>query len=169
MGNGENSRRTPSELFRRLDAEHHFTLDAAAAHDNALCDVYCTLDGTFENTGAGFRGLDGCPAEEWGDGLTFDWRGHVVFMNPPYGRGDLAPFIEKAWREVNEGGCRLVVGLIPVRSEQPWFHAYVWDNERRCPKPGVSIEFVEGRIKYDGLETGAPFPSMVVTWRPVDA
>lgn len=35
---------TPPELFRQLDAEFGFMLDAAASHDNALCPVFFTAD-----------------------------------------------------------------------------------------------------------------------------
>lgn len=157
MGNGIDDRKTPHDLFDRLNDEHHFTLDAAASHQNALCDLYCTLFGTWSKS----------PFERVapGDGLRFPWFERIVFFNPPYGRGLLAPFVEKAWNETKHGWCPEAVGLLPVRTEQPWFHRYVFDRERRCWRPGIEVEFIEKRVKYDGLETGAPFPSMLVTWR----
>ena len=171
MGNGVDDRCTPRDLFDRLDAEHHFTLDAAASHENALLPRYCTLDGAYEKvqleTGSYYQPLRATPASRKMDGLSYSWDGERVFINPPYGRGLLAPFVAKAAVETGSlGACQLVVALLPVRTEQPWFHAFVYDGERRCWRPGVSLEFVEKRIKYDGLSTGAPFPSMIVTWRP---
>ena len=35
--------RTPTKLFEKLDREFSFKLDAAADHDNHLCDKYLTL------------------------------------------------------------------------------------------------------------------------------
>ena len=35
---------TPKNLFEELDREFHFTLDAAASHENHKCDKYYTAD-----------------------------------------------------------------------------------------------------------------------------
>ena len=69
--------RTPPDLFRALDDEFHFTLDAAANEANHLCDRYYTAtDSAFSHS----------------------WAGERVFCNPPYGR-DAAKWIEKCARE----------------------------------------------------------------------
>lgn len=152
MGNGVDDRRTPLPLFEQYNRMWGFTLDAAASHENKLVRTYCTLDGTF---------IDDRPAPEKlsdSDGLAYSWTGQRVWINPPYGRGLLAPFIKKAYSEVRFGSCEVVVALLPVRTEQAWFHDYVLNK--------AQIEFLRGRVKYDGLSTGAPFPSMVVTWLP---
>lgn len=152
MGNGVNDRRTPRDLFDKLNEEFDFTLDGAASHENALCDVYCTLEGTFERCTTYLCPEMGHPRLSWEDGLHFSWEGERVYINPPYGRGLLEPFIRKAATSRAE----VVVALIPVRTEQPWFHEYVWG--------WAEIRFLKGRVKYDGLGA-APFPSMVVIWR----
>lgn len=46
----DDDRGTPDELFRRLDAEFRFDLDAAASHANAKCTRYYTTDGLYERT-----------------------------------------------------------------------------------------------------------------------
>lgn len=33
---------TPQDLFDKLDAEHHFTLDVCAVKENAKCENYIT-------------------------------------------------------------------------------------------------------------------------------
>jgi site-specific DNA-methyltransferase (adenine-specific) len=162
MGSGNNGRKTPPDLFKRYNDIHHFTLDGAASHENALVDRYCTIDGTYERYPALSRGTIVWIAD--GDGLRQSWQGHSVFLNPPYGRGLLAPFVEKAWRS-NSVHSTPVVALLPVRTDQEWFHSYVWDYQLRHPREWVEIEFLRGRVKYDGLTTGAAFPSMVVTWK----
>ena len=154
MGRGENDRRTPPDLFSQYDRKYNFTLDAAASHENTLCDRYCTLDGSYH------RDLVGRWKVADTDGLSTDWGAlSAVWVNPPYGRGLLAPFIIKAHGEATENGVTVVM-LLPVRTEQPWFHDIVWPDvlSRRA-----RIDWVRGRLKFSDLGA-APFPSMVVVW-----
>jgi hypothetical protein len=155
MGAGENDRRTPPSLFWRYNDRWEFTLDGAASHENALVDTYCTLEGTFVLK-------DGmsivCSPN---DGLTYAWEWNRVWLNPPYGRGLLEPFIQKADRENRLNGV-IVVALVPVRTEQPWWHRYVVPAMR---EHRLTVDWLEGRVKYDGLETAAPFASCVLIWR----
>lgn len=64
---------TPQNLFDELNAEFHFTLDAAASPDNAKCERFFT-------------------AEQ--NALRQNWGGETVFCNPPYCRktGDFARY-----------------------------------------------------------------------------
>ena len=153
MGDGVNDRSTPLSLFAPLHEEFKFTLDGAASHERYLLPSYSTLDGTFVlGTQIDVR-----------DGLQFPWRHEVVFVNPPYGRGLLQPFVERAAYE-SANNHAVVVELLPVRTEQPWFHDYVWCEDLHRPYDGVEVRFTKGRVKYDGL-AAAPFPSMLVIWR----
>lgn len=108
-------RETPPCVYVPLDAEFHFTLDAAASHLNTKCDSYCTLEGTFE------RKPGAEPRPIWaGNGLAFPWAEHVVWLNPPF--SGLMPWCEKAWDE------RLapVVLLLPNnRGEQKFYQKYI--------------------------------------------
>jgi site-specific DNA-methyltransferase (adenine-specific) len=161
MGDGNNDRRTPDDLFQRLHDMYVLTLDAAASVENAKLPDFCTLDGRYE-----LRSVIGVTipvrvSDE--DGLASSWESERVFVNPPYGRKLLAPFIEKAHQETRVlKRCPIVVMLLPVRPEQSWWQRYVWDNVRKRARPGVSIEFIAGRLRYDGLKGAAPFPSCVV-------
>lgn len=125
---------TPTALFDQLDAEFHFTLDAAASHDNHKCSRYFTVED---------------------DGLTQSWAGETVFCNPPYGR-ELARWVEKAWREAQAPGTTVVL-LIPARTDTRWFHSYI---HRRAEVRFLKgrIKFETGGVAGDS----APFPSMVV-------
>ena len=150
MGNQINDRRTPPDLFKRYHDRYHFTLDAAASHENALLPSHCAVDGLWWKGGK----------VEDQDGLTYPWEGFRVWVNPPYGRGLLTPFVKKAEREAREHGV-LVAMLLPVRTEQPWFQDLVWPAV--CS--GLArIEWVRGRLHFSGEKAGAPFPSMVVIW-----
>lgn len=68
---------TPQSLFDELNAEFHFTLDAAASDTNHKCDRYFT---------------------EQDDGLRQSWAGETVFCNPPYGRKETGEWTKKMLR-----------------------------------------------------------------------
>ena len=92
---GRNDWRTPPELFRLLDMEFRFTLDAAADDENHLCEQYLT---------------------EAEDALSADVADHVVWCNPPY--GDLAPWVtpdaSRCCREGDPGSAGAATNARPV-------------------------------------------------------
>ncbi len=58
-----------------------------------------------------------------------------------------------------------VVYLLPARTDTKWFHEYCYN------KPNVEIRFLKGRVKFKGVSehykrNSAPFPSMIVIFRP---
>jgi hypothetical protein len=75
-------------------------------------------------------------------------------MNPPYGK-DIIKWLAKA----AFGGAKIVVALLPVRTDTKWFHYYCYLQRN------VEIEFLKGRLKFGGCKNSAPFPSMVVIFR----
>lgn len=87
------------------------------------------------------------------DGLKMKWEG-VCWMNPPYGRG-IGEWIKKAYNSSQNGAT--VVCLVPSRTDTKWFHEYVMQGE---------IRFIQGRLKFNQSKTPAPFPSMLVIFRP---
>lgn len=84
------------------------------------------------------------------DGLAQWWQGRV-YMNPPYGRA-LADWINKLHREYRTGHVTEAIALVPSRTDTQWFRQL--RDYPRC--------FVWGRLRFSGMETGAPFPSMAV-------
>ena len=88
------------------------------------------------------------------DGLSQIWTG-VVWCNPPYGR-KIGKWVEKAVASVSEGAT--VVMLLPARTDTQWFHRYIYHQ--------AEIRFVPGRLKFGGAKWNAPFPCMVVIFRP---
>jgi phage N-6-adenine-methyltransferase len=93
---------TPQDLFDRLDAEFHFTLDACATVRNHKCERYFI---------------------EAEDGLSQPWGGHTVWVNPPYGSG-IGDWVKKGYSESCVSGS-LVVMLLPARTDTAWWHEYV--------------------------------------------
>lgn len=125
---------TPQDFFDKLNAEFHFTLDAAASDNNAKCANY-------------FTAAD--------NGLRQKWEG-VVWCNPPYGR-KIGHWIKKALESVECGDADVVVMLLPARTDTVWFHEFVYNK-------AADIRFIRGRLKFGGSKNSAPFPSMVVAF-----
>lgn len=137
---------TPQEVFDQLDAEFHFTLDAAATDKSAKCQNYYTPET---------------------DGLKSPWNlagGGAVFCNPPYGR-QIGKWVQKAYEESKSGTT--IVLLIPARTDTTYFHDYIYGR--------AEVRFIRGRIVFvdeagepckdvKGRAMPAPFPSMVVIY-----
>ncbi len=128
---------TPQDLFDTLHREYRFTTDAAASPHNAKLPCYFDRDA---------------------DGLKQSWAGQRVWVNPPYGR-EIGKWVAKAAEEVKLG-CELVVMLIPARTDTAWFHQYIYKQHH------VEVQFIRGRLKFGGAKNSAPFPSMLVIFRP---
>ena len=93
---------------------------------------------------------DPCPL--FAKGFIFeqfsDW---PVFLNPPY--SDITIWINWAI-ENHKRYSRHIVILIPSRTDTKYFHKLL--------NYGVDLEFIKGRLKFNGMKTGAPFPSVLV-------
>lgn len=90
------------------------------------------------------------------DGLSQDWDCDVCWCNPPYGK-EIGRWVEKAYKTV-EQNKNTVVMLLPARTDTKWFHEYIYGK--------AEVRFVKGRLKFGGAKNSAPFPSMVVVFRP---
>ncbi|MFN0166985.1 MAG: DNA N-6-adenine-methyltransferase [Bryobacteraceae bacterium] len=88
------------------------------------------------------------------DGLNLPWQG-VVFVNPPYGR-EIARWVEKAKSEVQNGNAKIVVALLPSRTDTAWWHDHIADK--------ATVIFLRGRLSFGAGGQSAPFPSALVLW-----
>lgn len=86
------------------------------------------------------------------NGLAQEWTGSC-WMNPPYGR-KIGRWMEKAYRSSLRGAT--VVCLVPSRTDTRWWHEYAMRGD---------IEFIRGRLKFNGHKNSAPFPSAVVVFK----
>lgn len=113
--------------------------------------VYQILDAEFNFD------FDPCPANPKFDGLDVEWGG-CNYVNPPYGR-EIGAWVAKAYAEYQKG--KIVVLLVPSRTDTKWWHDYCMKAE--------GIRFIRGRLKFDDQENSAPFPSAIVifnqNWR----
>ena len=106
--------------------------------------VYKALDSEFRFND------DPCPPHgQWG--LERAW-GTRTFCNPPYSQ--IAQWVKKAYDETPAG--KLIVLLIPSRTDTRWWHDYVMQ--------ATEIRFIKGRLKFYGAKFNAPFPSCVVVF-----
>jgi site-specific DNA-methyltransferase (adenine-specific) len=90
------------------------------------------------------------------DALSQPWDG-VVWVNPPYGKGVTGRWVRKAWEEAQRGAT--VVCLIPARTDTAYWHDHVLRGE---------IRYIRQRLRFSGTRQPAPFPSVVVIFRPGD-
>lgn len=132
--------RTPDGLYRLLDQEFGFTVDAAASPANAKCVRYFTRDV---------------------DGLGQPWAPDVVWCNPPFGAG-VGEWVRKAWEEAGDGAT--VVVLVPSATDTGWWHDYALRaDEVRFVRGRVSF------LREDGARgSNAFYPVSLLVFRPRD-
>lgn len=143
---------TPQDFFDRLDAEFCFSLDAAAGSGNHKCETWYGPGGQHE---------DALALVEWGR----PFQRERIWINPPYSRGLQGKFIAKA-AEQSRRNDHTIVMLLPARTDTKAFHSHIYDAQKWHAREGVEIRFIPGRLKFGGCKDAAPFPSMVVVFRP---
>ena len=111
---------TPQDLYDKLDAEFHFTLDVCASDWNAKCKRFFT---------------------EKDDGLKQDWGKEICWMNPPYGKV-LNDWMEKAYKESQNGAT--VACLVPSATDTAWWHDYAMKGEIRYLRGRPRFQTKEG-------------------------
>ena len=89
------------------------------------------------------------------DGLMQDWGGETVWCNPPY--GDRI----KDWMYKAATSEATTVLLVPARTDVKWFHEIVL--------PRAEVRFIKGRLRFGGSKDPAPFPTMLVIFRPQES
>ncbi len=95
---------------------------------------------------------DPCPSNHLIDGLELNFpNNQTVFINPPYGRGKILPWVRKAIEEWKKG-CKIIM-LLPSRTDQKWFHLLL--------KYNVKIIYFPFRLHFDEHKNGSPFCSFL--------
>jgi phage N-6-adenine-methyltransferase len=90
------------------------------------------------------------------NGLAQNWGKHRVFCNPPYGR-KIGAWAKKCFEAAQAGA--FIVLLVHARTDTRWYHTWV---EGRASE----IKFIRGRLRFGNAQAGAPFPSMLVIYKP---
>jgi DNA N-6-adenine-methyltransferase (Dam) len=81
------------------------------------------------------------------DGLSRPWHG-TVFLNPPYSRQNIGPFVTKLIGEYDAGRVTAAVLMTQLSTDAGWFHA----AERTC----TAFCFPRRRIHCDKPDGGKP-------------
>lgn len=121
---------TPPRLYKIHDARFGgFKCDLAATKHNAKCADYFTKE-----TSA----------------LERDWPNNGWnFLNPPY--SELPEWMRKAWEQWCARGAQTFC-LIPVRTDQPFFHEILLANQGKY----MHFEYYLSRIHFINSKTGLP-------------
>lgn len=127
---------TPKELFKGLNEEWKFTLDAACIPSSALCDQYFTPED---------------------DGLARHWGTHTVWCNPPY--DDIKSWCDKAVQAYKDGAT--VMMLIPSRTDTKAFQEFAGKYCTCVCFIKGRLKF-EDPTKRDKSANTAPFPSCLL-------
>lgn len=107
------------------------------------------------------------------DGLAQPWNAKRVWCNPPY--SDIAPWVRKAWDEIEAERCERVAMLLPaIKTEQPWWQRDIEpfrDRSHTCSFASLRSYFLPGRTAFarpgsGGIgQSGAPFGCVLLVWR----
>lgn len=88
------------------------------------------------------------------DGLEQNWGGRTVWCNPPYSQ--MKAWARKCFYEGHKPNT-IVVMLIPSRTDTWWYQNYVLHRSE--------VRFIRGRLRFEGSDNNAPFPSALVIYR----
>ena len=86
-------------------------------------------------------------------GALKSWHLRTVFMNPPYSQCE--DWMRKPYGSAQEGAT--VVCLVPARTDTEWWHRFAMKGE---------VRLLKGRLKFGDATNSAPFPSVVIVFRP---
>ena len=160
QGEDIDERFTPRSLVTALHRAYDFSVDATAH----------PLSPATQVIGKGWTKAD--------DFLKQKTKGARIFMNPMFSALDeCVTWIDHA---VRSGGAELALMVLPVRTDQPWWHKFIEPNRDRGGwqfggphRDGVlvSTRFLEGRTRFgypgdpEGEKAGSPnFWCALVLW-----
>ncbi len=142
-----NEWRTPIELYEEQNSIHHFEVDLAASDQYHLCEKY------FSEKNSAFN---------------YTWRSlKSCWCNPPYcPKGTIVKWVQKAscsiYHAKNIKQSLTIVMLLPVRTDQEWFHKYCLT---------AKVTFIKGRVKFldeNNKPGNAPREaSMLITFKTI--
>jgi phage N-6-adenine-methyltransferase len=135
--------RTPKDIWKSLNDEFNFTLDACASDDNHLLPKYYTKDNSC---------------------LDKNWTNEIVYCHPLFDIY-IGKFVEKAFNEKTT-----TVMLLPASTHTRYFHKYCYKNPnceiRFLEKPVKGFRFgKDDGSEDDGKSIGYIKPLMVLIFR----
>lgn len=117
---------TPLWLFRELNDEFKFDLDACATAQNKKVKNFFSITD---------------------DGLEQDWTQYrSVFVNPPYGK-TIGLWLMKAYNTARASDTT-VVCLVPANTDTSWWHDYCLKGEIRYIRGRLKFGGSKGRAPF---------------------
>ncbi len=155
------TRSTPAWVVRWLESVGaRIWLDVCATRDNAQAPRF-------------FSPADDGLAQDWGlfgdrqmalSRFGYVNRWYYTWMNPPYSRGQIALWLQKAIEENKSWGVQ-TIACLPADLSTQWAR-HLLLREPRYPHDTYILRwqtlFLIGRQRFQGLATGAMFPTMLV-------
>jgi len=135
---------TPPEFFNFINDMFHFTLDPCASDQNALCDLYYTVDD---------------------DGLKQNWQGQRTYCNPPY--TDINAWTKKCAEEGEKEDTMVALLTKPATETDRWSDYIMNSKIVYFIKPRINF-LLDGkrpictRGKSIGKTLGSNFSSVLV-------
>lgn len=164
---------TPDDLFQKYNDAWRFKLDVCATAKNTKCKRYYNskMDGLKLPWDAVWwcnppYGDPETPCKNPRLRVGLRRNGKLVCKKKCVKRGfHIFEYIPGIADWIAKGAeARYGVMLLPARTDTRWFHTYIWDVGKNKPRPGVTVEFLPGRVKFKGAKHSAPFPSMIVSF-----
>lgn len=133
------------ELVFSLNGERSIDLDPCAMEDRtfALMNLF---EGETDGLSADWRLM--CA-----NSCTVDGRPPLVYVNPPYGGGEIAKWVAKGIEESAWDGGLALVFLLPASTETQWF--------RELVHHGAHICFLNKRVTFVGQKNPYPGPHLI--------
>ncbi len=134
--------RTPDWLFKGINEEFHFRLDAAANSINTKCLFFISEEQNAFHT---------------------EWHGVAsgnVWLNPPYGKlaGGLLAWNQRAYLQAQKYNMA-VVCLVPGDTSTQY--------RKFAMKYGSEIRDLNSRVRFVGAPGSPEFPSALYIYRPI--
>jgi len=136
---------TPDDLWDKLDEEFEFSLDAACTKLNCKDTPRHIFKDDNEDS----------LRKDWGVLCTTDELPRTVWLNPPYSRGNIDKFMEKAYNEFLKG-CT-VVALVRDDPSTSWYRKWV-DGK------AAEVRRLVRRVRFVGADSAYNFPCCVVVY-----
>lgn len=130
---------TPDELFNKLNEEFNFTFDAACKTHNSKCSTGNNLDLSLDALEAPWHAASGS-----------------IWLNPPYSRNNIYPFMQKAYMESLKTD-HAIVCLVRDDPTARWYKNWV-DGK------ALVVRRLKRRVIFKNAKSSYPFPCCVVIY-----
>ena len=134
---------TPQWLFAALDEEFLFIRDVAASVNNKKCHHFIDIN------------QNALTMDDWLEGMRgYESLAHkAVWCNPPYSRGMVKAFMEKAYQQCRDNKITVVL-LVPATVDAGWWPENATEI-RLITKGRISFQHPVTKVEVNGNTKGS--------------